>query len=493
VASGAPGREGAAATSGGDAEAAPPGPESAGAPPARAGGGGDEEEDEDEDEEADAASATADGDATAAVPLPPPRQPINAASNPLARAYAAVLAEQLARPAPQRRYVVCRPVSGLGNKVRALYVCLAVALQQRRALLVDDDFIAPLYPQVFPSPASPWLLSQVPVVQAAVAAHEAADRTTPGSGGGGGGAAAPTAAPAPAALSIAHFYHRNKDRSRLWACWEETAQLAGCGDADAADVVIIETNQGARRAQQAALLPALQALARDPTGGGGGSRGASIPPQLLKRWLFWALFPRPGRSVGRAVAHAKAAWRWGAPTAAAPPPPSQTAAAPVAYPLVVGLHIRLFTDARRWHTQWNKIAPGYWTCVEKRVREAQAAAGVPPNRTLLFIAAAKPQARSWAARKLRHVAGSARWYNPAATFVNSRDSRSARALRTIVADWSLLSDAHLIIGTTRSSFAPAAGTRSGSTVVVASLAGDKCRVTQHELRPRTPRAVPARS
>ena len=403
----------------------------------------------------------------------PPRLPIAKADNPLFKAYEAVLNEQLHLPERQRRYIVGRPVSGLGNKLRALYLVMSLALQQRRILLLDDDFIVPLYPHVFPSPFKPWLASDVRWVKAELAQHDLRDRGKP--------------VHTSSNTSVAHFFHRNKDKSREWSCWEKAGVIVACGGGQDTQIIVIETNQPAAESLLATITADLEKIAAAQSASAAGPVAGPTGTVALRRYLYYTLFPAPGHGLRRAIAKAKKGMGWEDPSSATGSSSNgkQIAIAPISsaekYKLVVGIHMRLFVDAKTWHTEWGKIAPGYWRCVTKTISDAQAEYGATKGDTLVYIASDKPAARPWAARKLNNLA-TVRWHNPSSTFVNSRDSQSADALRTIVTDWTLLSDAHVIIGSAKSSFATAAGSRSGSRVVVASLAGDKCRVVQRGLQ-----------
>ena len=401
------------------------------------------------------AASTADTRATLALLRSTALRPhavIPPSSNPVARAYALLLAAQLSLPASQRTYLVARPESGWGNKVRALVAALRLALATGRILLLDDAFISPIFPSVFVPAFDPLLTSGVR--DGATRARLAAAATHPGS----------------------YLFLRNKLVSPLAACWRAGSashNLTACLLAFGAlpPVIVLETNQPvylliAKSVDlQGVVGHALQTELEAPYNGAGMGAALAADDTVFNRYAYAALLATPVRKLAGAVAAQKAKMKWDAAR------------------VRVGVHIRLFVDSRRWSVPSHAVGKGWWDCVRGAVWAAHAtrdaAAGVltptvpSPNNTLIFLATDRPAMRPSFAAHLRDV-GRVAWFAPAAAFVNSRDSKGVGALRTILTDWMLLSDADVIVGTEKSSFTTAGAMRSGAWQVVGALRGGRC-------------------
>lgn len=387
----------------------------------------------------------------------------------LLRALDAIRREQLALPHDRRRYVVCAPSSGLGNKLRVLNLCLATALAHRRLLLMDDGAVGPLYAgdaPLYPPPRVPWLVSQVPPVAALLA----------------DGAAARDPA------RVATFLNYNDHKlSPAWRCWEARGgAFERC--AGGAGVAVIVSNQAlAAAAARADVLPSVAAALGD----GAGDDGDTTPraAALQQQALHWALFPRPGPALAGAVADAQAALGWAAAR------------------LRVALHMRFFVDAK-WGVPPRKLSQRYFDCVSRHVRAVQDASGLSHADTLVYVATDAPKVRDKVRARLGGL-GAVRWVGDGGGGGggNGTDSSSAggggggffnvadapdTGARTVGkhlhvhTEWHLLGDAQLVVGTYArysSTFGFSAALRSGARYVEASLTGDHCELQRDRLLP----------
>lgn len=377
--------------------------------------------------------------AHAALPGFGPHADIPRERNAPARAYAALLAAQAALPPAARSYLLVRAESGWGNKVRALVAGFKLALGTGRTMLVDDAFVRPIFPDMFAPPFAPWLSSGVASGARAGGRRTLSDATADLDAW----LSALAAANATRAL-----VRRNAHGNAEFACWAARHALGPCVDAAATRVLVLETNQpvSALVMASADVRPALDAAL------GAGGVG---DPALLDRLVYAALFGAPRPALTAAVAAAKDAMGWDR------------------FPLRVGVHLRLFVDSRVWRMRSAKIRPAWWECVHRAVAEAQAAAGVGTNGTLIVLASDKPQARPGYAAHMG-AWGTVRWVRSVGAFVNSRDSHDAAAVRGVLVEWTLLSDADAVVGTVGSSFSTAAALRSAIPRVVGSLRGSQC-------------------
>ena len=368
---------------------------------------------------------------------------IDPASNTPARAYAAILASQLARPPEERSYLLVRAESGWGNKVRALIAGFKLAIATNRIMLVDDAFIRPIYPDLFHSPFNPWLASSI------------APRR-PGSRGSLADSTGDVAAWLASTSSVRALVWRNKHGNEDFACWVRRRALGSCVPPSQTHILILETNQPMSElvVRSHDLRPALEAALVQ---GGGSGAALLAKPSLFDRMCYAALFGMPSRGLTAAISAAKSTLHWDS------------------YAVHVGVHVRLFVDSRVWRMRSAKIRPGFWECVRRSIEATQAAVGMPhsPNSTLIFIASDKPAARASFAEKMA-AWGVVRWYKPVGAFVNTRDNHEVDAIRNIIVDWTLLSDADSVVGTLGSSFTTAAALRSAIPRIVGSLRSAQC-------------------
>ena len=378
-------------------------------------------------------------------------------------AYARILRAQLSLPPNQRSYLLARPESGWGNKVRALLASLRLAIAFRRILLLDDAYITPFFPVLFHPLYEPLLLSSV--------------------------TDAPTVTRITAAASDAASYLllRNKHLSPLAECWkmsDAAHNLTACRDsqrqlqreqqllqaqlqlhvasqapgtaaaaaaaAGEGDVLVLETNQPVSSiiARSVDLQSALAA-----------ELGATVAgdSETFNRFAFAALLSSPASKLRELVAAQKAKMEWDARR------------------VRVGVHVRLFVDSRQWNVPTRHVRTGWWECVKRVVRRArEEAGGASANDTLVFVASDKPSMKPSFGSHLGGL-GKVSWYAPASVFVNSRDTKDISPLRTMLTDWLLLSDTDVMVGTERSSFTTAAAMRSGNARVIGSLKGTRCQ------------------
>ena len=329
-------------------------------------------------------------------------------------AYEAQLRRLLAAPPARRRYLRIVPLSGWGNKIRALSSGLKLALAMDRIALVDTPTMAPFYGPLFELPARPWFARDVRrLVRADTARWPHVEMRSP------------------------------SKRNRAARCWVARRSLSACVDTSAqvlsyasyfhVDALIHDTPELARELQAKLGAPLPPAPAYD---------AASLA------WLLPALSARMAAHV--AAVESSLRWR--------------------DYALVVGLHMRVFVDYWRRRVSVERIAPAFWRCVRGRVAALQAARGVAPgapNGTLVFVASDLPASRQLAVAQLQGLADvrSA----PARGFVHTETKRDWGGLSLVLTDWWLLGEADLLIGTDLSTFAPTAAMRRRVPLVLTSM------------------------
>lgn len=213
--------------------------------------------------------------------------------NMVVRAYRAQLRRLLALPPEQRRYLRVTPMSGWGNKIRALSSALKLALATDRICLVDARTMAPFYGPMFDLPFRPWFARHVPTLGGGKGKH-----------GGAGGTGWP------------HIEMRSPvKRNRPAKCWAEKRSLSACVDMSAQVVSYASYyNMDGLIQDTPELRAGLEAKLGSPLPSHRAYDLASLP----------ALLPRLSRRLARHVADTQAALRWGD------------------YRLVVGLHMRVF-------------------------------------------------------------------------------------------------------------------------------------------------------
>ena len=380
---------------------------------------------------------------------------LDVAENPVFSAYATQLAKLMAAPEAERRYVIARPLSGWGNKIRVVATAMQLALALDRILLVDASLMGPFYGPIFRAPHTPWLTRDVQGGLDAVMARGAV-------------------------RLILKSPHKTNAAMR---CWMSTHRLSSClrvarvvagGTGAAADggvtVLIFEGYFNGDRHVHAdtelmaplrAALPALIPAAVLPLSAGGHNARFSPDARVkLDQLMLQSLLPAPSRRLQLEVRNARVALRWDAAM------------------LHIGVHMRVFVDYLRRKVSPSAIAPAYWSCVERHVKAAQTALGVAPNTTLIFIASDTMAVRPRARAALSHL-GRVEWVPPPARggrgFVHTEKRRDASSLAQVMTDWVLLSESDALIGTDLSTFGPAAAVKGGIPLALASMKrGGKC-------------------
>jgi hypothetical protein len=397
--------------------------------------------------------------------------------NPVRDAYARLVAAVGALPEDQRRYVVVKPApaqGGWGAKVLVAVAALKLALGTGRPLLFANDDVVPLVPAGFLPPHRPFLLSEAPWVDMRGAPR------------------------------LSHVGKRYND---VWRCWRTSRALGPCVPglmplpAVAPAAAVAATGAGVP-AQPSPPPPPPQALvfetgvsvqkdidgSADLAGAYAAALGAPAQPLPSRadfdRLAVAALFGAPAPRVAALVAAAKASLRW------------------ESYAVRVGVHIRSRPEAKRKGVPPGAIRGGFWTCAARQIAAAQAAAAaaaggqpLPPNSTLVYIASDRPSARGYAARRLATALAAAGgtagagagavatgWLAAYDAFTHTGATgvspgavdAAAERYASVLADWLLLGDTDVVVGTEGSAFGATAAMRTGAVYVRAALKAERC-------------------
>ena len=370
------------------------------------------------------AAGGAGGAGTRAAPLLPALAPyaVAQADNPVYVAYGRMLARALAAPTGIRRYVRVQPLSGWGNKLRVLCSGLKLALATGRILLLDDRimrrFVGPLF---FP-PFKPLFERDISSLQ--VVGGDAATRA-------------------------AGTVQLTSKRNSAVECWARSHDLIACVTPKSGLTPRLLTLVGYYSGDK--LIDSSPSL----VAGIEAQLGTPLPPRTAwDGWALNALLPAPTGRLSKALASAKKDVGWDGAQ------------------LRVGVHMRLFVDYWRRKVKPDKIVDSFWACIATHVSAAQAATGATPANTLIYVASDVGSVRPVAAKKLGPAGlglGRVVWAGPAKGFVHSETKKNPGDLATVMTDWWLLSETHLLFGTSLSTFGPAAAVKGGQPFVLAEM------------------------
>ena len=393
-------------------------------------------------------------------------------------AYDAVLQEQRALESAQRRYLFVVPDSGHGNRALAVRGALALAIGTGRVLIVDPGQSSPLFPLLYADPVYPW---RQPF------------RSLLLDGGRTGGRAELRDVKS-SVMSL---------QSSKFKCWVQSLNFRQCRLRGARLLRVVtnhplfwlirrtpDVQEGLRMRLAAACdviytargnatvrlwrditpdsvvgLPVSMdtddlALFRDD------SRGCVARVSLMLPTLLSSLIlSKPQPLLERAVDGAKRTVRW------------QEAS------LRVGLQVRSFVD----RSKPTPALPQFWECAVRRFvewRTATGRAGVRPESTLFFLSSDSLTVRD-SARSAFAAYGRVAWLDPpvrrgARRFVHTTKlggrHEDAVLMSSVMADWLLLAECDLIVGTPRSSFGfSSSGVRPGGVPMIrAALDGSEC-------------------
>ena len=337
-------------------------------------------------------------------------------------AYRAHLKVLLALPESDRQYLRVTPLSGWGNKIRALSSALKLALATERILLVDTKTMSPFYGPMFRQPFRPWFATRR-------LRQLIASRKWP------------------------HIEMRSPvKRNAAAKCWVAKKSLSQCVDMSSKVLSyasyfnmdsLIEQTQELRAVLERKL-------------------GSPLPAHpVYDQASINALLPRLSTRLEGHIASVKGMMEWDQ------------------YALKVGLHLRVFVDYSKRRVSVDRINPFFWRCVGDHVRRLQRENHLPGdsgNSTLVFVASDLSAAREAAKRALAGIADvkSA----PVKGFIHTETRKDFHALSLVMTDWWLLGEADLLVGTDLSTFSPTAAMRRRVPLVLGSMKKGKrkCRL-----------------
>ena len=135
-----------------------------------------------------------------------------------------------------------------------------------------------------------------------------------------------------------------------------------------------------------------------------------------------------------------------------------------------------------------KISGEFWDCIALHVRRLQQLKGASVNETLLFVASDMRHARTAAISALAplgRVAEAPAGGGRGDGFVHTETTRDFKGVASVLTDWWLLGETHLLIGTELSTFSPTAAVRTGVPLVLSSMKAKRRGAVQHKCSLKT--------